>query len=224
MALANRITPGVVGLPRYVPPGHIVCFEGLDGTGKSTQLERFERSTYAPDAGHLPLLDPKPYFTHQPSGATGLGQTIYELVEGIDWRENSSLTRAMLNMASHTEHYRRDIIPYLEQGQVWMDRCWWSTFAYNYRNEVAESMTPVEWIKVAQLPTQGHLPDVVFLFTERYGEDDVKAGSDDTTLENYEYLMNRYPDIGVRVPRGNVGEVTAFIAGELSVRGLWGDR
>lgn len=199
-------------------PGTLVVFEGLDATGKSTQLERFERACYAPQMGRK-LIKPKPMFTHQPSGASGLGQEIYEMTEGIDWSEASPFTRQCLHLAAHTEHYQHDIIPALTKKPVWMDRCWWSTVAYGYRGAIQEQFTWEEWIRVTKVPTQGYIPHVVFLFLEKFAEEDGRA-DDERTLDNYYQLAEDYVDIVEFVPKDNVGEVTAFITGALNRRGL----
>lgn len=206
-------------------PGTVVVFEGLDKTGKSTQMERFERSVHAPDLGDS-LISPAPMFTHQPSGATGIGPEIYDLTEKVDWRKSSPLTRQLLHLAAHSEHYAHDIIPRLETSAVWMDRCWWSTVAYGWRGEVREMFEGnqhktglSQFVDIAQLPTRGVMPHVVFLFLEQYGTDEL-AHSDKVTRRNYERLARRYPDTTVMVPRLGKGETTAFIAGELKKRNL----
>jgi len=205
-------------LPFIMAPGKLVVFEGLDATGKSTQLDRFERSCYAPQLGRE-LVNPLPMFTHQPSGATGIGPDIYSLTEQVDWTKASPLTRQYLHLAAHSEHYQHDIIPALQERSVWMDRCWWSTVAYGYRGEVADMFSWDEWITFAQVPTRGMRPDVVFLFLERYGAEDGR-GDDETTVQNYRWLADEHAPYVEVVPRLGVGETTAFISGKLYNRGL----
>jgi thymidylate kinase len=199
----------------------LIVFEGLDDTGKSTQMERFTAACYRPEYGD-PIWDPIPMFTHQPSGATGIGPDIYSLTEGVDWSKGSPLTRQLLHLAAHSEHYHHDILPALEKRSVVLDRCWWSTFAYGYRGEIARGMVPSAWKRICQLPTRGRMPDLVFLFTHRYGEKAARrmTGSDRTTFENYMLLAEQHPDTTVIVPDHNAGEVTAFISGELFRRGI----
>jgi thymidylate kinase len=212
----------VFDLPLQLAPGKLIVFEGLDDTGKSTQIERFEAACYRPTEAEYPLYDPIPMFTHQPSGATGVGPDIYSLTEGIDWSKGSPLTRQLLHLSAHSEHYHHDIIPALKTRSVIMDRCWWSTFAYGYRGEIAEAMSPGEWLKIIQLPARGIKPDLVFLFTHRYGEkaSSRRTSSDRITFENYMELADRYADRVCIVPDHNAGEVTAYISGQLYSRGL----
>lgn len=211
-------------IPMDLAPGRLIVFEGLDNTGKSTQLERFEAACYRPTEATHPLYDPIPMFTHQPSGATGVGPDIYSLTEGIDWSHGSPLTRQLLHLAAHSEHYHHDIIPALEQRSVIMDRCWWSAYAYGWRGEIREAMDELDWLNIVQLPARKWQPDVVFLFTHRYGVEESRTQSDRVTFENYMRLAELYPISTVIVPDCNPGEVTAFIAGKLYSRGLAGMR
>lgn len=200
-------------------PGTLVVFEGLDKTGKSTQMERFERAVHAPQLGES-LISPAPMFTHQPSGATGIGPQIYELTESIDWRKANPLTRQYLHLAAHAEHYLHDIEPALQERAVWMDRCWWSTVAYGWRGDVPSYFHGLEdYISWAQIPARDIRPTVVFLFLEQYGIE-THAGADQRTRKNYLKLARRNHEQVVKVPRLTRGETTAFISGELHKRGL----
>ena len=206
-------------LPFELKTGKLIVFEGLDGTGKSTQLRRFEKSCEDPDYGD-PLYEPMPMFTHQPSGATGLGPKIYKLTEKVDWRKASPVTRQLLHLAAHNEHYLNDIIPALATTSVFMDRCWWSAMAYGYRDEIADMLTWEQFMTMVQLPTHGIMPDVVYLFLSRHTKRDKKAGDDAVVLENYLRLRDTFPDRVSMIPDHNMGEVTAFISGDLKRRGL----
>lgn len=210
-----------INLPFHFVPGKLVVFEGLDDTGKSTQLARLEEACYTPQMG-TPLYDPAPLFTHQPSGATGLGPDIYELTESVDWSQGHQLTRQLLHLAAHTEHYTHDIIPALRKRSVVMDRCWWSTFAYGWREPISNMTSVKNFMWLCKLPTQRVQPDLVFLFTHRYTEKASRrrTGSDRTVFNNYLALQEQHADRCVIVPDRSVGEVQAFISGELYKRGL----
>jgi thymidylate kinase len=69
-------------------PGSLVVFEGLDRSGKSTQIERMSR---------LDWEAPGPSFTHMPSGMTELTKSIYSLTE--HQRIRSPLARQLLHLA-----------------------------------------------------------------------------------------------------------------------------
>src|SRR6266568_8943719 len=77
----------------YFRPGSLVIFEGLDRSGKTTQLKR------------LSLLDwaaPEPIFTHMPSGMSALSKSIYSLTENE--KISSPLARQLLHLSCHAEN------------------------------------------------------------------------------------------------------------------------
>lgn len=172
--------------------GAFIVLEGLDATGKSTQLAMFQQCIDREMWSHDLLL------THQPSGGSPVGEAVYEVTE--NGNIESATARQFLHLASHAEHYKREIIPALDDGiPVVMDRCWWSTMAYGAQAVQAE--TGVGWSRfqrIAQMPTQGRHPDVVFLFKEPWQED---RHNTPQLLENYERLQEENFDTTFVVPR-----------------------
>ena len=77
----------------YFRPGSLVVFEGLDRSGKSTQIKRLSM---------LNWKAPGPKFTHMPSGMTALTESIYELTENE--KIGSPLARQLLHLACHAEN------------------------------------------------------------------------------------------------------------------------
>lgn len=180
-------------------PGSFVVFEGLDATGKSTQMLRLQHAAKGELAEGQELFTERPIFTHQPSGNDELGRAIYALTEAYDI--NNAWTRQFLHLASHANHYQNLIIPALEMGRsVFMDRCWWSTFAYGYFGGIMldvfsnSIVAPEEFLTIAQLPTQGRLPDLVLLFLEPYGEDKHNTPA---VTSGYEWLETYHADKGL---------------------------
>jgi dTMP kinase len=208
-------------LPMKFAQGRLVVFEGLDDTGKTTQLDRFEEACYHPQGGDA-IYDPKPLFTRQPADAPGIGPEIYELTERVDWSTASPLTRQLLHLAAHSEHYEHKVLPAIEDGSVIMDRCWWSTMAYGYRGSVSDDISWEDFMRLTQLPARHCMPDLVFLFTHRHGRkaSSKHTGADKITRRNYFRLMEEFTDTTVLVPDVGAGEVTAFIAGVLNERGI----
>lgn len=202
-------------LPLHIVPSSFVVFEGLDNTGKSTQMDRFERAVYAPEGGE-PLYDGKPVFTHSPSGGSDLGTKIYGLTEDIDWRKHLPLTRQFLHLAAHCEMYENVIVPKLSKGgAVFLDRNWWSAYAYGWVKGMRESTASDEFIDLVKMPTQGVSPSVYFLFLEVLKKD---KSNNAQVLENYEHLAELHADATVLVPRLARGETTAFISEHLTRR------
>ncbi len=184
--------------------GAFLVLEGLDATGKSTQLHRLGERL----SGVLT--------THQPSGATAVGQTVYELAENATIQ--SPLARQLLHLASHAEHYRTEIRPALLGGAVLMDRCWWSTVAYGWYGTDLGTIVDLEtFLKVAQLPAEGLMPDMVFVFLDPWRADPHNMPS---VRDGYESLLERYADRAVRVPPVDASATTTFILDVLEERGL----
>lgn len=195
-------------------PGLFVALEGLDATGKSTQLRKFEQ------AAHNGMFDHEIVLTHQPSGGNAVGNAVYAVTENGDIA--SPLARQFLHLASHAEHYTRTIIPALDSGvPVVLDRFWWSTFAYGYyAGGLKESISFDQFYNIATLPAQGKYPDVVFLFLDPYQEDPHNTVS---LLRGYEELADGGdfdPGTVVRVPQGDPESTFLFITMALCDLGL----
>lgn len=187
-------------------PGTVVVLEGLDGTGKSTQLEL------------LRALLGDEHFTHQPSGDTAVGKAVYKITE----KNRSNLTpvaRQFLHLAAHAEQYAKHIIPALKDRGVIMDRCWWSTFAYGYYGGLEFLMDMPDFIKMIRLPTQDVMPSVVFVFMHVHKSD---ANNTVNVIKGYEMLaLDLYPEVMEPIGEGlNEIETTQQIMDALDRRGL----
>jgi dTMP kinase len=209
-----------------IKPGSFIVFEGLDATGKTTQLDRLEAGANGLVNGHE-LFTAKPMFTHQPSGNDALGERIYSITE--EMKINSPWCRQFLHLASHANHYKNMIIPALAADiPVFMDRCWWSTFAYGYYGgEMFDEMTPLDFLRIATLPAMGRYPDAVFLFTEPYAED---RHNTELVVDGYRWLASAQSKghLGVyghkthliEMPQGTPDDITKGIVLALVETGL----
>jgi dTMP kinase len=129
-----------------------ISFEGLDGAGKTTQLERLAQFL---DARGIPLQA-----TREPGG-TPLGERLRELLlmreQGLDPE-----TETLLVFAARREHIARTIRPALAAGKwVLCDRFTDATFAYQGGG------SGVDWRKIETLErwVQGALqPDLTLYF------------------------------------------------------------
>jgi dTMP kinase len=103
-------------------PGRLVTFEGGEGAGKSTQIERLAAALRA--AGSDPLV------TREPGGTPGAEQIRQLLVEGPPDRW-LPLSEALLLLAARHDHVVRRIAPALADGRwVLCDRFMDSTRVY----------------------------------------------------------------------------------------------
>ena len=104
------------------PKGVFISFEGGDGTGKSTQINRL--------AEKLRIAGRNVVTTREPGGSPGADAIRALLLEGDPGRW-SSLTEALLMYASRADHLERTIMPALANGAVVIsDRFADSTMAY----------------------------------------------------------------------------------------------
>ncbi len=102
--------------------GKFITFEGLDGSGKSTQLDKLARSLRARG---VPVT-----VTREPGGTT-TGEKIREVLLHSATSGLSSLTELALMFASRAQHIDEVILPALAEGRVVLcDRFTDSTEAY----------------------------------------------------------------------------------------------
>ena len=133
-------------------PGTFITFEGIDGSGKSTQLRLLNNFLRA--NGWTPLVTREPGGT--PVGLR-LRAALLDATEEVD-----PLTELLVFAADRAQHVRRVIRPALELGQVVIsDRYADATVAY----QGAGRGFPPELIdEIVQLATEGLKPDLTVLF------------------------------------------------------------
>ncbi|MCW2832943.1 MAG: Thymidylate kinase [Nocardioides sp.] len=106
----------------YSDSGLFVCFEGGEGTGKSTQSRLLK--TWLEDAGHTVLL------TFEP-GDTEVGQALRQIVLDPATGDLSHRTEVLLYAADKAEHVDTVVLPALARGEVVItDRYVDSSLAY----------------------------------------------------------------------------------------------
>lgn len=133
--------------------GRFITFEGLDGSGKSTQL--------ALAAGWLRERGVAPVTTHEPGG-TALGGAIRELFLDSRWGRMDGAVELLLVAASRRQHVVEVIAPALDRGAwVLCDRYSDSTWAY----QGAGRGVPAAQIEAADaVATGGLMPQLTLLF------------------------------------------------------------
>jgi dTMP kinase len=105
-----------------VARGKFVTFEGLDGSGKSTQLEKLARSLSARGLTVTVTREP---------GGTSAGERIREVLLHSGTAGLSPLTEMALMFASRAQHIQEVIQPALAEGRIVLcDRFTDSTEAY----------------------------------------------------------------------------------------------
>lgn len=102
--------------------GHLIAFEGVEGAGKSTQIEQLATS--------LRGRGWTVHVTREPGG-TALGAEIRRLVLAIRDTPPTPLTELLLYLADRAQHIGELILPAIERGEIVLtDRFSASTIAY----------------------------------------------------------------------------------------------
>jgi dTMP kinase len=102
--------------------GKFITFEGLDGSGKSTQIEKLARSLRAHGLSVNVTREP---------GGTATGEKIREVLLHSATAGLSPLTEMALMFASRAQHIHEVILPALAEGRIVLcDRFTDSTEAY----------------------------------------------------------------------------------------------
>ena len=203
-------------------PGALITFEGLDGCGKTTQLEM--------QAERLRGLDRTVTATKEPGG-TAVGQQIREIVLHAADLLLSASTEMSLMFAARAQHIEELIVPALLRGDLILcDRFTDSTVAYQgYGRGVALAAIRT----LDDLLCQGVQPNLTLLLdvdaetaAHRTGSRNRAARHADTRFEEegleffrrvrqgYEEIARQEPD-RVRVVNANasIEEVHGLVSG-----------
>jgi len=168
-------------------PGTFITFEGIDGSGKSTQLRLLNNFLRA--HGLNPLITREPGGT--PVGLR-LRAALLDASEEVD-----PLTELLVFAADRAQHVRRVIRPSLEAGRIVIsDRYADATVAYQ---GAGRGFSPELISEIVQLATEGLKPDLTVLFdlgidestnrtTRRStGKSSTKSGRDRLDIEDAEF-------------------------------------
>jgi dTMP kinase len=181
-------------------PGKFITLEGIDGSGKSTQLRML--------SGALRERGVDPLITCQPGG-TPLGRRLREAF--LETEETvAPMAELLLFAADRAQHVEFMIKPALAEGRtVISDRYADATFAYQGAGRGFDEKTVNKVIKLA---TGGLKPDLTLFFDipislaltrmNARGESGEKPNRMDfETVEFYERVRSAYLGIAEREPR-----------------------
>lgn len=132
--------------------GLLISFEGLDGSGKTTQMALL--ADWLEERG-VPFIR-----TREPGGSP-LGVEIRQLLFGSSDISIVPLAEAFLFQADRAQHFETVVLPALEQGTlVITDRCYDSSIAY----QGAARGVGTELVeRLSLLATKGRSPDLTIL-------------------------------------------------------------
>ena len=153
--------------------GQLISFEGLDGAGKTTQMDLLEQWLESHGV---------PYVRTREPGGTPLGVEIRHLLLNRPELAITPLAEAFLFQADRTQHFTTLILPALSEAKlVITDRCFDASIAYQgYARGVG--MELVE--QLSMLATQGYKPDLTILLDLDPSEVPERTGtaSDQSTM------------------------------------------
>lgn len=193
--------------------GLFITFEGPDGSGKTTQIERLK--TFIQSKGYDALLTREP-------GGTEIGERIRELVLDKKYMEMDYMTEALLYAAARAQHVAQVIEPTLEAGRaVICDRFIDSSIVYQgYGRKLGDCVRIIN-----EYAVRGCFPDITFLLMvdPEIGKRRIKAEEQDRlelekldyhrmVFQAYEGLEKRYPERIIRIDAGrSIDEISREI-------------
>ncbi len=179
--------------------GKFITFEGIDGSGKSTQLRMLANELRVRGFNVLPTCEP---------GGTPLGRRLREAF--LETEENvAPLAELLLFAADRAQHVNFLVKPALAENKIVIsDRYADATFAYQGAGRgFSESIVN----QVIELATGGLKPDLTLFFdlsiekallrtNNRTGTDEQKNRMDKETAEFYVRVREAYLKIAEREP------------------------
>ena len=130
--------------------GIFISFEGIDGSGKSTQFKLF--------SDYLRSLNADFIMTREPGG-TDISEKIRNMILDPSNKEMDPMTEALLFAASRAQHVEQLIRPALKDGKIVIcDRFIDSSIAYQgYGRELGDCVR-----KINEYAVSGTVPDITF--------------------------------------------------------------
>ncbi|MDE1870984.1 MAG: dTMP kinase [Candidatus Micrarchaeota archaeon] len=168
--------------------GRYIVFEGIEGSGKSTQARIFYNSIRKKSNAIL---------TEEPWESDSIGKLIRKELK--EKRENrvSNATLQLLYMANRKNHMERVVEPGLRKGNtVVQDRYWMSTAVYGSAGSVEKKLYMEYFMKMSEIFPR---PDVVFFIGVDPNEAYRRVTSRNKAAERFDRLdMLRKLEIGYR--------------------------
>ena len=170
-----------------------ITFEGMDGSGKTTQVERLRAALE---------VDGREVVTAREPGQTELGEEIRNLV--LHGGPMTPWAEALLYAASRAEVVEEVVRPALARGaDVLLDRYLDSSLVYQ---GIGRELGVDEVLEVNMLATGGLLPDRTFVLAVEPGTSSARVGSKPDRIERedaafhervaggYEQLASLFPE------------------------------
>jgi len=166
--------------------GLLVTFEGLDGSGKTTQIQNFIKTLESVKMDHQLFREP---------GGTGIGEKIRNILLDKNNMEMSDVTELLLYSASRNQLCIEKIQPALKNNKIVIcDRFYDSTTAYQGH---ARGIN-LDFIKSLNLVAADNLiPDLTFIL-----DIDIEERHNRLDHKNLDRLEQEHLDFHKRVRQG----------------------
>lgn len=174
--------------------GLFITFEGIDGCGKTTQIELLKEELEK--KGYTVLLTREP-------GAKGLGEKLREILLNYDG-EVSSNCESFLFLADRAQHIDTIIKPAINKGVIVLcDRHTDSTVAYQGYGRQLDLEQIYQLNKIA---TNGIIPDITFILDIDIDTSLQRIGKGRDRMENsgrefFERVRKGYIEISEKEPQ-----------------------
>ena len=193
--------------------GYFISFEGVDGSGKSTQISKLKE--YLEASGYEVVLSREP-------GGTDIGEQIRSVILDPNNQGMTAVTEALLYAASRAQHVHDVIAPAVEAGKVVIcDRFVDSSIAYQqYGRKLGECVRIIIGYAI-----DGCMPDLTFLLKVKPDVGGTRIGSrekdrieledksfHEAVYQGYESLQEEFSEriVGIDAAR-SVDEIFAEI-------------
>lgn len=193
--------------------GYFISFEGVDGSGKSTQISKLKE--YLEASGYEVVLSREP-------GGTDIGEQIRSVILDPNNQGMTAVTEALLYAASRAQHVHDVVAPAVEAGKVVIcDRFVDSSIAYQqYGRKLGECVRIINGYAI-----DGCMPDLTFLLKVKPDVGGTRIGSrekdrieledksfHEAVYQGYESLQEEFSEriVGIDAAR-SVDEIFAEI-------------
>lgn len=190
-------------------PGLYISLEGVDGSGKTTQVERL--TEYYKSQGKNVVT------TREPRKVGLMGDLIHKILLGEE--KIPSVSLQYLFSADRAAHHEELILPSLKRGDVVIsDRCFWSAIVYGildrtggvYDKSEADLLLITQ--SILSMYHQFTIPDYTFYLQvdlvtslKRLGEKTAKKeiyeepAKIEKLITGYNYLLSRFPEEIIKI-------------------------
>ena len=163
--------------------GLFITFEGLDGSGKTTQMEIL--NDYLKNRGFDVVTTIEP-------GGTKIGQKIRKILLDKENHDISPLAETLLFLASRAQLVSEVIAPALKKGKIVLcDRFFDSTVVYQ---GIARGLGEKEILKMNLWATGGMVPDITFLLSVKVSKGKKRMSDADKKTDRIELEKDSFKE------------------------------